>query len=175
MEPIEIFVMSVCFIGFALILYFGIENSIKIAKLKRKERAIYPAVAVAYRKDTDQWNIIAKMNRERLTKGMKGIHPEKYATELAFHRNTEMIRLNLLSHQESHDEFRELIGLGADNVGENIAFGYASSRGAMRAWLNSEGHKANILYAPYNWCGVSVVTDPKGQKWYCVIFIEEND
>ena len=55
-------------------------------------------------------------------------------------------------------------------AGENIA-GNSTNTGAVNAWMNSEGHKANILNNSYNYTGIAVVSSPKYGKIYVQMFI----
>jgi uncharacterized protein YkwD len=41
-------------------------------------------------------------------------------------------------------------GINYDYAGENIAYGYASALSVFNAWMNSEGHRANILDPDFN-------------------------
>jgi len=43
--------------------------------------------------------------------------------------------------------------------GENIAFGYSSAAEVVAAWMNSPGHRANILSPFFTEIGVSVLAD----------------
>lgn len=45
-------------------------------------------------------------------------------------------------------------GLTAGYVGENVATGYKGARQAVEGWLNSEGHRANILNGNYTKMGI---------------------
>ena len=55
-------------------------------------------------------------------------------------------------------------------AGENIA-GNATNSGAVNAWMNSSGHKANILNNSFNYTGIGVVKSPKYGKIYVQMFI----
>ena len=55
-------------------------------------------------------------------------------------------------------------------AGENIA-GNSSNSGAVNAWMNSSGHKANILNSSYNYTGIGVVSSPKYGKIFVQMFI----
>lgn len=55
-------------------------------------------------------------------------------------------------------------------AGENIA-GNSSNSGAVTAWMNFSGHKANILNGNYNYTGIGVVSSPKYGKIYVQMFI----
>ncbi len=45
-------------------------------------------------------------------------------------------------------------GYGSSFIGENIAAGYGSAEAVMNGWMNSSGHRANILNCSYNHLGV---------------------
>lgn len=47
-------------------------------------------------------------------------------------------------------------GSGFSQVGENIALGYPTAQAVMDGWMNSTGHRANILNASYTHLGVGV-------------------
>ena len=53
---------------------------------------------------------------------------------------------------------------------ENIA-GNSSNSGAVNAWMNSEGHRANILNSSFIYTGIGVVKSPKYGKIYVKMFI----
>ena len=55
-------------------------------------------------------------------------------------------------------------------AGENIA-GNSSNSGAVNAWMNSSGHKANILNGNFNYTGIGVVNGSKYGKIYVQMFI----
>ena len=51
------------------------------------------------------------------------------------------------------------------SVGENIARGYRSVEAVMNGWMNSTGHRSNILRAQYQDCGFAKVGD-----YWCAVF-----
>ncbi len=51
-------------------------------------------------------------------------------------------------------------------VGENIAAGYMSPEEVVNGWMNSEGHRANILNANYTTLGVGCYYDPNSYYGY---------
>ena len=55
----------------------------------------------------------------------------------------------------------------ARGAGENIAYGNVSADQMMTMWMNSSGHRANILNASYTAIGIAAVTDSSG-RWYGV-------
>ena len=50
-------------------------------------------------------------------------------------------------------------------VGENVAYGYSNGRAAVTAWMNSPGHRANILNGKYRLIAVGAAQDDDG-RWY---------
>ena len=60
-------------------------------------------------------------------------------------------------------------GYSYSSLAENLA-GNSSNTGAVNAWMNSSGHKTNMLNAKYKKTGIGVVTSPKYGKIYCQIF-----
>lgn len=55
-------------------------------------------------------------------------------------------------------------------VAENIAAGQHSPSDAMNSWMNSSGHRANILGRGYSTIGVAAVTGSNGQTYWCQQF-----
>jgi len=54
-------------------------------------------------------------------------------------------------------------GITYKSAGENIAKGQRSAQEVVTAWMNSEGHRANILNRSYTHIGVGYVQD--GNYW----------
>lgn len=54
-------------------------------------------------------------------------------------------------------------GLSYRTAGENIAYGYATPQAVVNGWMNSSGHRANILNANFTQIGVGYVS--KGHHW----------
>lgn len=56
-------------------------------------------------------------------------------------------------------------GFGGKCYGENIAQGQRTPRDVFVAWMNSSGHRANILNADYRSIGVAELAGPRGPLW----------
>jgi uncharacterized protein YkwD len=56
-------------------------------------------------------------------------------------------------------------------VAENIAMGQGSSEEVMRDWMNSPGHRANILNPSYRRIGAAAFTTPSGTIYWCQQFL----
>ena len=56
------------------------------------------------------------------------------------------------------------------SVGENVAYGYPSGRAVTQGWMNSRGHRDNILHAPFRLIGLGAVQDGAGRWWVAQVF-----
>jgi len=57
-------------------------------------------------------------------------------------------------------------------VGENIAMGYRTPRSVVRAWMHSDGHRANILRRSFDAIGVGARRDSDGTWWWVQDFAD---
>ena len=56
------------------------------------------------------------------------------------------------------------------SYGENIAYGFPSAAAVMTAWMNSDGHRGNILGTQFTEIGVSVGRDAGGRLFFTQVF-----
>ena len=59
---------------------------------------------------------------------------------------------------------------GNYSVAENIAMGQDSASDALHSWMNSSGHRANILNRGHTRIGVAAYTSPDGTIYWCQQF-----
>jgi uncharacterized protein YkwD len=57
-------------------------------------------------------------------------------------------------------------------VAENIAFGQESAAEAVRSWMNSSGHRANILSRGHRRIGVAAYVARNGRIYWCQQFLK---
>jgi uncharacterized protein YkwD len=57
-------------------------------------------------------------------------------------------------------------------IGENIAMGYKTPEEAVAGWMNSSGHRANILNAKFTRIGIGVEIDENGQLYWVQNFAD---
>ena len=99
---------------------------------------------------------------------------EVYTNELAREKARDMVSNNYFSHTSptygSPFEMMKKYGISYKTAGENIA-GNSSNSGAVNAWMNSEGHRANILNSSFNYTGLGVVNSSRYGKIYVQMFI----
>lgn len=62
-----------------------------------------------------------------------------------------------------------LAGYNWWNWGENVAYGYTTPKAVVTAWMNSPGHRANIL-GNFKDIGVGIAYSSNGTPYYCQVF-----
>ncbi len=94
----------------------------------------------------------------------EGLHPLKLNEQLmvvAEAKSQDMVDENYFSHTSPvYGGMRglfEAFDIGYRWAGENIATGQRTSEAVMKAWMNSPGHRANILHPDFNQIGVGAV------------------
>lgn len=82
------------------------------------------------------------------------------------------LSINLLQNARKHAGWmanRRSMTHSSYPVAENIAMFHKDVPTVMRAWLNSSGHRANIL-GGYKYMGISVSYTPNGTPYWCQMF-----
>lgn len=62
-------------------------------------------------------------------------------------------------------------GVSYRGAGENIAYGQSSPEAVMKTWMNSQGHRANIMSEKYTKIGVGCYRDANGRYYWTQFFI----
>ncbi len=62
-------------------------------------------------------------------------------------------------------------GVSYMKAGENIAYGQTTPQQVMNAWMNSEGHRANILNSDFTEIGVGYYQGSNGVSYWAQMFI----
>jgi uncharacterized protein YkwD len=98
--------------------------------------------------------IADRVNSER---GMRGMRPLKVTLTL-------MNSARSWSGRQASE--RRMYHSNWPGMGENVAYGQKGPPEVMHAWMNSAGHRANILNPKYTEIGVGVVMSSNGQAYY---------
>ena len=62
-------------------------------------------------------------------------------------------------------------GISYRSAGENIAMGQRTPQEVMNSWMNSSGHRANILNPSFTTLGVGIAKDANGTIYWTQMFI----
>ncbi len=103
-------------------------------------------------------NILKLVNIERTTRGLDPLSIDRQLDQAANLHNDEMVRADMMSHQlpgeASLGDRVTATGYSWTRVGENIAAGYTTPEAVVEAWMNSTGHKENILNPEFTHIGI---------------------
>ncbi len=123
------------------------------------------AQASTMRVEVDQdyaqaYQVLDLMNQQRKAAGRPALTMDKDLMDAAMQRAAEISVI----FEHTRPDGTSCLNLTSKAKGENIALGQADASSVMTAWMNSTGHKANILYEPYTIVGVGCV---KVGNYYC--------
>lgn len=114
--------------------------------------------------------VVALMNQERAAAGVGGIVQNASLDAVAQIRAQEIVQSFAHTRPNGTSCFTVLDegGIAYMTAGENIAAGYGTPADVMNGWMNSEGHRANILNGSFGQVGIGYYTDPNtayGTYW----------
>lgn len=114
------------------------------------------------------------VNQERSAKGLKALSYNSALGAVAQQKAEDMAKNNYFSHTSptygSAFDMLAKAKISYRSAGENIAKGQTSASAVMKAWMNSSGHKANILSSSYSEIGVGCAVSSNGTKYWVQIF-----
>ena len=111
--------------------------------------------------------VVTLVNAERAKYGLSALTLDETLCGYARVKSQDMHDQGYFSHTSprygSPFDMMRSFGVSYQYAGENIAMGYSSPADVVTAWMNSEGHRANILFENYTSIGVGYVAD--GGYW----------
>ncbi|HSP15453.1 MAG TPA: CAP domain-containing protein [Thermoanaerobaculia bacterium] len=123
--------------------------------------AIAFVATAAFASDITRSSVVAEMNVRRVAAGLPQLHEDVRLDQAADDRVTDMEDEGYWSHvsPEGREPFVWLQPHGYDYqyAGENLASGFDTVEVLVDAWMESKGHRANILSPIYQDCGVAIV------------------
>lgn len=109
------------------------------------------------------------MNRERLTRGEKPLRLNRALCAAANDRVRDMLEQHYFNHNapDGTQPFVWVTREGYDyaEAGENLAVGYRGADRTVAGWMDSPGHRANILNQVFEDVGVAVASESPTQKF----------
>ena len=122
----------------------------------------------------DELETFNLINQQRAQNGLSALKIDSEVQKVARIKAQDMVNNNYFSHNSptygSPFDMLKSFGISYKSAGENIA-GNSSNSSAVTAWMNSPGHRANILNSSFNYTGLGVVTGSKYGKIYVQMFI----
>lgn len=111
--------------------------------------------------------VVRLVNQYRAQYGLKALTVNWELSRVARYKSEDMYAKRYFSHTSptygSPFDMMRAFGLSYRSAGENIAYGQRTPAAVVNAWMNSSGHRANILNSSYTQIGVGYC--PNGYYW----------
>lgn len=109
--------------------------------------------ASAYEKE-----VVRLVNIEREKRGLSSLSEDWQLSRVARYKSEDMRKNGYFSHTSptygSPFDMIRAFGISYKSAGENIARGYKTPAAVVEGWMNSSGHRANILSRSFTHIGV---------------------
>ncbi len=118
--------------------------------------------------------VVKLVNQQRSAKGLAALKSDSQLARLAQLKAEDMAKKGYFSHTSptygSAFDMMKAAGYSYRTAGENIAKGQKTASSVMNGWMNSSGHRANILGTGYTKIGVGYALDKNGTPHWVQIF-----
>ena len=143
--------LALALFALAALLFFAVQSTTAQTSLTPYEQQVFDLV-----------------NQQRAANGLQPLTLDSRLVNAARAHNNAMIQKNEFSHQvtgelplcasgANNDRF-DAVGYGWTMCAENIAAGQTTPQDVMNAWMNSSGHRANILNPNLKNIGIGYTT-----------------
>lgn len=121
----------------------------------------------------DERTLLELTNRERAEACLPPLRSEPRLARAAREHSANMAQQKKMDHVLDDKGPAERVrdtGYDGFGWGENIAFGPQTPAQAIEVWMNSPGHRANVLGERYTHIGIGIVRDWHGIPYYTQVF-----
>lgn len=151
-------------------IFFALVMMIGVLSATQSICAAEPYEKIA---NTNEWEVLKIVNKERAEQGLEplaifaslqkaaGVRAREISTYFSHNRPDGTSWFSVIGEQ----------GIRCGCAGENIAAGYSSPSHVMNGWMNSDGHRENILLSSYSHIGVGYCTGGDYGKNWAQIFV----
>jgi uncharacterized protein YkwD len=119
-----------------------------------------PAAAMSRR--TTKRAVVCLINRQRAAHRLPPLRQSRLLDRSAQGWTNTMVTHGFFSHGANFAARISAVGFAWTAAGENIATGFVTPRGVVRAWMGSAGHCQNILNPTYTHVGTGVLSHVVG-------------
>ena len=117
--------------------------------------------------------VVELVNQERTKAGLSAVTLDQNIASAALVRAKE-IETSFSHTRPNGSKFSTALteqGVTFKGAGENIAWGQKSPEAVIQAWMNSEGHRANILNKNFTKIGVGYYQNAAGRNFWTQLFL----
>lgn len=157
----------------------GCSELIKANPQIKNMDLIYPGqkVNIPVEDKSFEEEILKLVNEERAKEGLKPLTLNWELSRVAKYKSEDMRDNKYFSHNSptygTPFEMIKKFGISYSYAGENIAAGQKSASDVMKAWMNSSGHRANILNKNYTELGVGYASGGSYGTYWTQMFIKK--
>lgn len=108
------------------------------------------------------------------------LHNEIRGSDLIYDKDLEKAAQEHANWMAEHEKFSHRGKNGSSvtdrvtrswrTIGENIAYGQRTEKSVMKDWMDSKGHRANILNENFKLIGVGIAASADGTIYWVVVF-----
>lgn len=119
--------------------------------------------------------VLQLVNAERKKQGLSALTLSKELTSIANTKAKDMSVNRYFDHRSptygTPFEMLQKFGVSYKSAGENIAAGQKTPEQVMESWMNSSGHRANILNKSYTELGVGFYAGGSYDTYWVQLFV----
>jgi uncharacterized protein YkwD len=116
------------------------------------------------------------INAERARRGLRALVYSAQLDQMAKIQATNMAQFRKMAHVLPEAQLPTLsdraryVGYNYGQIAENVALGYPTAESVVEGWMNSSGHRHNILDAGEVETGIGIARSPSGGIYYAQVF-----
>lgn len=119
--------------------------------------------------------VIKLVNQARVNAGLQPFTANWELSRVARYKSQDMANKGYFNHTSptygSPFTMMQNFGIKFTAAGENIAMGQRTAQDVMNSWMNSPGHRSNILNPSFNQIGVGLAKNSNGTCYWTQQFI----
>ncbi|WP_299228708.1 CAP domain-containing protein [uncultured Psychroserpens sp.] len=121
---------------------------------------------------TIEIEILELINAHRIEIGLNPLNNHNIIKAVAFTHTDYMVEVDNVSHDNFFQRKNSLMqNASATRVSENVAYAFSSAQSVVNAWINSDGHRANIE-GDFTDFDISAEQNAQGKWYFTNIFIK---
>lgn len=119
-----------------------------------------------------EMQVLSLVNTHRVSSGLSPLSWDDSLGQAADIRASEVSLVFSHTRPDGSSCFTVIsqLGISGRTFGENIAAGQKTPEAVTTAWMNSPGHRANIMNGSFKRLGVGYYTDPSGRPYWVQLF-----
>ena len=121
-----------------------------------------------YATEMSATNLLTETNNQRIANGLGALAINGKLNTAAQNKANDMAARDYWSHNTPDGQtpwtFITAAGYDYITVGENLAYGFATSADTVAGWMNSAPHRANVLNSNYVDVGFGIINIPNYQS-----------